>query len=71
MNDSSSSVAQSTKHREVVNHRMQSKQTWDSFLNNKESLEILKNTWKVKNPQKVYEKKIRKLSRSLSKKKHK
>lgn len=65
-------MGDSSKHRgDVVNHRMQSKQTWDSFLNNKESLEILKNAWKVKNPQKVYEKKIRKLSQSLKKRKYK
>lgn len=51
-----------------INHRMQSKKTWSQLLNNKESINILKDAWKVDNPQKVYEKKIRRLSKSLSKK---
>lgn len=51
-----------------VNHRLQSKETWNYLLKNKESFEILKNAWKVDNPQKVYEKRLRKLSNNYSKK---
>jgi hypothetical protein len=54
-----------------MNHRLQSKETWNYLLKNKESLNILKESWKVDNPQKVYEKRIRKLSKNFSKRKNK
>ena len=42
------------------------KDTWERFLNKKESINLLKLAWKTPNPQKAYSSKIRSLHRKYS-----
>lgn len=55
-----------SKKRSSTIKRKTSKQTWEQFLKRKDSLKVLKESWKSPNPQKVYEKKIRLLHKKYS-----
>jgi hypothetical protein len=45
--------------------------TWEQFLKHKDSMKVLKESWKAKNPQKHYAKTIKTLARKYSSKRKK
>lgn len=53
----------------VKKTKSNSKKTWEKFLKNKDSVNLLKKSWDAKNPQKHYRDTIIKLSRKYSNKK--
>lgn len=76
MSDSkrSKSTRKSNKSRRKPNRRLSkqksnTKQTWEKFLKNKDSVDALKKSWKSKNPQKYYKTTITKLAKKYSNKK--
>jgi len=56
------------KRRSPVRKNSNAKHTWEQFLKKKESLELLKKSWKTQSPQKVYAETIRRLHRKYSRK---
>lgn len=58
----------SKKHKKPRQKRQNSntKQTWEKFLRNKDSVKALKESWKAKDPEKHYRNTLSKLARKFS-----
>jgi hypothetical protein len=60
-------VLRSDPNKNESNTRSLTIKTWDTLVKDKEANKIIKNSWNQKNPGKLYENVIRRLSKKISK----